>query len=155
MNASQTAIDLIKSQEGCILHTYLDSANVKTIGYGSTMLTDGTKPQIGLKISQQQAENLLHWEVTNKTAVLAGLLKNCKVNQNQFDALTSFVFNVGIGAFEGSTLFKKMKVDVNDPTIRDEFMKWNKITKNGVKVALDDLTKRRSIEADLYFKPIV
>ena len=155
MTASQTAIDLIKEQEGCILHTYLDSADVKTIGYGSTMLTDGTKPPIGLKITQEQAQHLLQWEVTNKTQALSGFLKNCNVNQNQYDALTSFVFNVGIGALEGSTLLKKLRINPNDPTIRDEFMKWDKITKNGKKVTLDDLTRRRKIEADLYFKPIV
>ena len=154
MTASQQAIDLIKEQEGCILHTYLDSANVKTIGYGSTMLTDGSKPAIGLKITQQQADSLLNWEVNNKTAALSGLLKGSFVNQNQFDALTSFVFNVGVGALEGSTLLKKLKVNPNDPTIRDEFLKWDKITKNGKKVTLDDLSKRRAIEANLYFKSI-
>ena len=66
----------------------------------------------------------------------------------QFDALTSFTYNVGSGAFGGSTLLKKLKVNPNDPTIRDEFMRW---VYGGGEI-LPGLVTRREAEADLYFK---
>jgi len=69
------------------------------------------------------------------------------VNQNQFDALTSFAYNVGIGGFKKSTLLKLVKANANNPLIRNEFAKWNKA---GGKV-LKGLTNRRKEEADLYF----
>ena len=68
------------------------------------------------------------------------------INQNQFDALCAFAYNVGINALKNSTLLKKVNKNPNDPTIRAEFLKWNKA--NGR--ALKGLTNRRIAEADLY-----
>ena len=69
------------------------------------------------------------------------------INQNQFDALCSFAYNCGVGNLKSSTLLKKVNKNPNDPTIKDEFLKWNK---GGGKV-LTGLTKRRIEEAQLYF----
>jgi lysozyme len=69
------------------------------------------------------------------------------INQNQFDALVSFAYNVGTNALKNSTLLKKLNVNANDPTIRDEFKKW---VKAGGKT-LKGLVTRRNEEADLYF----
>jgi lysozyme len=69
------------------------------------------------------------------------------INQNQFDALVSFCYNVGPGNLKSSTLLKKVNANPNDPTIRTEFLKWNK---GGGKV-LAGLTRRRTAEANLYF----
>jgi lysozyme len=74
------------------------------------------------------------------------------VNQNQFDALVSFCYNLGIGAFNSSTLKKKVIANPGDLSIRDEFMKWNKARVKGVLTELKGLTNRRKAEADLYFK---
>jgi lysozyme len=74
------------------------------------------------------------------------------VNQNQFDALVSFCYNLGIGAFNSSTLKKKVIANPADASIRDEFMKWNKARVKGVLTELKGLTNRRTAEADLYFK---
>jgi lysozyme len=60
----------------------------------------------------------------------------------------SFTYNVGIANLQKSTLLKKVNYNPNDPTIRLEFMKWNKA---GGKV-LNGLTRRREAEANLYFK---
>ena len=65
----------------------------------------------------------------------------------QFDALVSFAYNVGVGNFAKSTLLKKVNANPNDPTIRSEFEKWNKA--NGR--VLKGLVTRRKEEADLYF----
>ena len=72
---------------------------------------------------------------------------NLNINQNQFDALVSFVFNLGIGNFARSTLLRKIKSNANDPTIRKEFERW---IYAGGKV-LNGLVRRRREEAELYF----
>jgi lysozyme len=70
------------------------------------------------------------------------------INQNQFDALVSFCYNLGAGSLKKSTLLKKVNADPNDESIKLEFLKWNK---SGGKV-LNGLTLRRNAESELYFK---
>ena len=72
--------------EGYKAKSYLCPASVVTIGWGSTMYTDGRKIKIGDTINEQQAEELLMWELKNKSIALYGL----NLNQNQFDSLLSF-----------------------------------------------------------------
>ena len=134
--------------EGYKAKSYLCQASVVTIGWGSTMYTDGRKIKLGDTINEQQAEELLMWELKNKSIALHGL----NLNQNQFDSCLSFIYNVGIGAFAKSTLRKKILLNPNDATIKDEFMKWNKATVAGKLIELKGLTRRRIAEADLYFK---
>lgn len=143
MIPSQKCIDLIKSSEGFEDKAYLCPAGIPTIGYGSTMWSSGVKVKLGQTITLREAESLLYWEVSNKSKALGPV--NC--NQNQFDAIISLIYNIGIGAFRDSTLRRKMRLNPNDPTIRDEFMRWNK-SKGKV---IDGLTTRRKAEADLYF----
>lgn len=134
--------------EGLFLKSYLCPASVVTIGWGSTMYKDGKKIKIGEVITLAQAEELLMWELNKKTIALYGLI----LNQNQFDACLSFIYNLGIGAFNKSTLLKKIKVNPDDATIKDEFMKWNKARVNGQLVVLKGLTNRRKSEVELYYK---
>lgn len=149
-NISKRGIDLIKKYEGFYADSYLCPASVPTIGYGSTMWADGRKVKLGEKISLENAEKLLMWEVNNKSAHI----QNLTLNQNQFDAVMSFIYNLGLGAFQKSTLYKKINLNPNDITIRDEFMKWNKARVKGVLTPLKGLTNRRKSEADLYFTPM-
>lgn len=151
MKPSNKAYDFIQKEEGEVLHTYLDSAGIPTIGIGSTMYKDGTKPKKGDVITHEQAMELLRWEVDNKCKSVVAFTQGIALTQNQFDALVSFAYNVGVGALQGSTLLKKVKENPNDRSIVDEFMKWNKITKGGKKISLDSLSKRRAREAALYF----
>jgi len=134
--------------EGYKAKAYLCPANVPTIGFGSTMHKDGTKVKLSDTINEQQAEELLMWELKNKSNALHGL----NLNQNQFDSLLSFIYNLGIGAFANSTLRKKVLVNANDPAIKAEFMKWNKARVGGQLIELKGLTRRRTAEAELYFK---
>ena len=150
MIPSQRCIDLIKQFEGFYKNAYLCPAGVPTIGYGSTMWNDGKKVELGQKITMAGAENLLMWELKNKMIAFADL----KLNQNQYDALMSFVYNVGIGAFKKSTLYKKARINPNDESIGAEFLKWNKARKNGVLIELAGLTKRRIAESKLYNEKI-
>jgi lysozyme len=70
------------------------------------------------------------------------------INQNQFNALVSFAYNLGASSLKNSTLLKKVNANPKDPSIRQEFMKW--VMASGVRV--QGLVNRRKIEADLYFK---
>lgn len=141
MEISRKGIDLIKKFEGCRLKAYRCSAGVPTIGYGNTYYEDGSKVKIGDVITQERAESLL------KGLVKKYYHQHTNITQNQFNAITSFCYNVGNGNYNKSTLKKKLLANPNDPSIRNEFMKWNKA---GGKELLG-LTRRRKAEADLYF----
>lgn len=139
-------IPLIKKYEGLKLSAYICPAGIPTIGYGSTFYENGAKVKMGESISIERADSLLINTVQKFEASVRGLVKSA-ANENQIGALTSFAFNLGVGNFKKSTLLKKVNANPNDPTIKAEFMKWNKA---GGKV-LNGLTKRRNEEAELYF----
>ena len=141
MKTSQKGIELIKRHEGFRSKAYRCPAGVLTIGYGHTknvkegqIITESEGVDL-LKIDLDVAEKMVNRE-------LSGL------NQNQFDALVSFVFNIGSGNFSRSNVLKKAKINLNDPTIVNDFAAWNK---GGGKV-LPGLVKRRLDEAELYFE---
>jgi lysozyme len=143
----QKGLDLIKSFEGLYLKPYLCPANVPTIGYGNTFYENGNK--VTLKdpiITEARAIELLMSELGMYEQKVDSYCIDT-INQNQFDALVSFCYNVGPGNLKSSTLLKKVNANPNDPTIRTEFLKWNK---GGGKV-LAGLTRRRTAEANLYF----
>jgi lysozyme len=148
MTASQNCINLIKLFEGYKPKAYLCPAGVVTIGFGSTMYTDGRKIKLGDTINEQQGNELLMWELKNKSIALHSL----NLNQNQIDSCLSFIYNLGIGAFAKSTLKKKILLNPKDASIKDEFMKWNKARVGGELIVLKGLTRRRNAEAELYFK---
>jgi lysozyme len=137
---------IIRKFEGLKLQAYLCPANVWTIGYGSTFYENGSKVQQGDKITLDRADKLLAEMVKRFEISVKGLVKS-SINDNQLGALTSFAFNVGVGAFSKSTLLRKVNANPNDLTIRNEFMRW---TKAGGKV-LKGLVTRREAEANLYF----
>ena len=143
LKPSQNCINLIKRFEGCRLKAYKCPAAMWTIGYGTTRYPDGKAVKEGEEISLYRAESLLTFDV-NK---FASQIK-VKVNQNQFDALVCFAYNVGIGAFNGSTLKKMVLANPGDELIRNQFMRW--VAKGSPYTK--GLTNRRKAEADLYFK---
>ena len=142
MDISQNGIDLIKRFEGCRLTAYKCPANVLTIGYGHT----GQDVKQGLTITQEQAEKLLKSDLTVHCNNVSKLVK-VPLNQNQFDALVSFEYNIGYGNLSRSTLLallnqKKYK------EASEEFKKWKYA---GGKV-LAGLVKRREAEKELFIK---
>lgn len=145
MTPSNQCYSLIKKFEGCVLHAYKDAVGIWTIGYGATYYEDGSPVKEGDTISQQRAEDLLKRHVDAFAAKVDAVTN--PVEQNKFDALVSFAYNVGVGAYRKSTLLKKVNANPDDEDIRDEFMKWNKA---GGRV-LSGLTNRRKKEADHYF----
>jgi lysozyme len=154
MKPSNELYESIKDSEGYDDNAYQDGAGVWTIGWGTTIYPDGKKVKEGDTVDKAKADVCLRWEVDTKTKSVTAFVKNVFLLQNQFDALVSFAYNVGIGALENSTLLKKLRKNPNDPTIRDEFMKWNKITdpKTKKKIPSKGLTNRRKREADMYFQ---
>lgn len=145
----QQCIDLIKKYEGLRLKPYLDAVNIPTIGYGTTYYPGGTLVTMqDPEITEAQAESYLAEHAYSYYKQVEQLVLPHKLNNNQMSALTSFAYNLGVGALAKSTLLKKLKVNPNDPSIRLEFQKW---TKAGG-VSLKGLERRRNEEALLYFE---
>ena len=144
MKTSEQGIELIKRFEGCRLTTYECAAGVLTIGYGHT----GTDVKEGMTITDEKATALLKKDIEKfETGVNESV--EVEITQNMFDALVSFSFNVGTGAFKKSTLLKKLN-SKDYKGAANEFLKWNKVTKNGKKEVVAGLTNRRNSEKELF-----
>ncbi|MBA4852093.1 lysozyme [Emticicia sp. BO119] len=151
MQLSEKGLAEIKSSEAFKARPYQDSVGIWTIGYGSTFYLDGKRvSKSDPPITEKQAELLL-LEVFKKN--YAGHIPD-GLNQHQYDAIASLIYNIGSRNFNLSTLKKKILLNPNDLSIKAEFLKWNKGTKSGKLVVIDGLTNRRKREADLYFMPI-
>jgi lysozyme len=147
MKLNQKGYDIIKSFEGLKLKPYLCSAKVPTIGYGNTFYENNVKVKMSdAPITKQRAEDLLKLNADRFASKVLNLVKK-PITQNQFNALVSFAYNVGSGALASSTLLRKVNVNPNDVTIRNEFLKWNKVNS----IPVQGLTNRRIKEAELYF----
>lgn len=150
MEISQICLDLIKKWEGFRANAYLDPVGIPTIGYGTIRYPNGQPVELGDIVTEAEAEDLLKLEADD-FAELVTKKVTVGLNQNQFDALVSFCYNVGGGAFQGSTLLKKL--NSGDFTgAAEQFLVWNKATKNGVKIVLEGLTNRRREEKALFEK---
>lgn len=145
MTISQKGIDLIISFEAFEAAPYICPAGKCTIGYGTTLYKSGLKVTMqDPPISKEQAIAELMYHIENRCYhAIIGL----SVVQCQFDALCSFIYNIGTGNFNSSTLRKLAVIDPNNPDIAGEFAKWNK---SGGKV-LNGLVLRRKAESDMYF----
>lgn len=136
--------DLIARWEGFRTEAYLCPAGVWTIGYGHT----GPDVEKGMRISQSAALLLLEADIQPAASAVRAAAR-VKLNQNQFDALVSFVFNVGAGAFGDSTLLGLLnKGDFAGAA--EQFGRWNK----SGKVVLPGLVRRRAAERELFLRPV-
>lgn len=143
---SMQAVELIKEMESFRAKPYIDAAGVATIGYGTTVYPNGDSVSMKDRpISREEATMYLKLHASEDAYKIFEEFPS--LNQNQLDALVSFVYNVGFEAFRKSTMFRIMKEDINDERIANEFSRWNK---GGGKV-LGGLVKRRNKEKDLYF----
>jgi len=139
MQIGNKGLEIIKFAEGVKLDAYKCPAGVWTIGYGHTHGVND-----GMEITIELAEALLCEDVETAENEVNNL--PIELNQNQFDALVSFVFNLGTGAFRDSTLRKVIINDPLDPEIKTQFLRWIHIDK---KPSLG-LYYRRSDEYNLY-----
>ena len=139
MNIGSKGIELIKHFEGCELEAYKCAAGVWTIGYGHIK---GVTPES--VITQEQAEQMLVEELNEYEGYINDMVTT-PLSQNQFDALVSWVYNLGGGNLKASTLLKVVNQGEFDG-VPAQIMRWNKA---GGKV-LEGLTRRRQAEADLF-----
>ena len=160
MKLSQHGLELLASDdyEGTVLKVYKDSAGKPTIGVGH-LLTNvekatnkiniaGSAVLLDHGITKQQALDLLAQDVKMAEDAVNSHI-TVPLNQNQFDALVILTFNIGTNGFEVSSVLK----DINAKDFADvpaDFLKWNKITKNGVHVVDDGLVRRRKLEVALF-----
>ena len=141
MNISEIGIQLIKNFEGCVLKAYKCPAGIWTIGYGHT---SGVKE--GQTITLKQAEDYLLQDIRAYEITVNNLV-NVPLNQNQFDALVSFCYNLGPNNLKNSTLIKLLnKKDYLGAA--EQFDRW--IYAGGKK--LPGLVKRRAAEKELFLK---
>jgi len=155
---SENGRKLFIEWEGLEHKMYLDSGGKQTIGIGHLLtnpeLTTGTiiinnKPVIyGEGLTDEQCGQLLENDVKRYEATVNSHVI-VELNQNQFDALVSFCYNIGVAAFKTSTLLKKLNKG-NYSAVTEEFKKWNKIDGKSVL----GLTNRRKKEALLWGEPI-
>lgn len=144
MKMSPKGIALLKQFEGLRLNAYRDSVDVWTIGYGHTAMAGGLAPKAGMKITQQQADALLVNDLVKyENGVSAALTR--KPNQNQFDAMTSLCYNIGVGGFRKSSVAKLFNAG-QDAKAANAFLMWNKADGK----ALNGLTNRRKAESALF-----
>lgn len=139
MKISQAGIEAIKDYEGVRLKAYDDGVGVWTIGVGHT-----AGVQRGDVITLEQVDNFLRADLADAEKTVNARVV-APMTQGQFDALVSFVFNVGAGAFAASTLLKKLNARDYDGAA-DELLRWNKA---GGRV-LAGLTKRRISERMMF-----
>ena len=140
MIASQKCLDLIKSFEGCKLQAYQDQGGVWTVGYGST------GPQIGPGTVWSQS--MANMALVSRVNAIASILEGCIVpslTQGQFDALVSLCYNIGQGAFRGSTLLRLLN-QRDYAGAADQFLVWDKV-KGQVNPGL---LNRRNAERELF-----
>jgi lysozyme len=146
MKIGKLGKDLIKEFEGLSLHPYLCPSGRPTIGYGNTYYENGQKVKLTDPIITIDRANELFENIVNKDfASFVDRYVNVELNQNQFDALVSFTYNLGPVNFRNSTLLKKINLkDFNGAA--NEFQRWNRA--NGK--IIDGLTRRRIREKELF-----
>lgn len=130
---------LIKRWEGCKLEAYRDVGGVWTIGYGHTRTA-----RQGLTITQEQAEGLLREDLRVYEAAVDDAV-HVDLTENQFAALVSWTFNVGVGAMRRSALIRRLNAGEYD-AVPGELARWNKV-KGGI---VPGLSNRRAAEAGLW-----
>lgn len=148
LGISKKGIEELILSEGFKECPYLDSVKVPTIGVGSTFYEDGKKVTMADKCITRDRAIELAMHTLNKIFI-PGVLKGVTVplNQNQVNALTNLLYNIGVGAFISSTLLKKINSNSTKEEISKAWRMWNKA---GGKV-LQGLVNRREREINLYF----
>ena len=142
------ALDTIQQFEGLKLKAYKDSVGIWTVGFGNIFNLDTGKPiKQGDVITQETADRWLKIEVDNLQAKMRKVI-TVPLNDNQWSALTSLVYNIGFGAFKRSTLLRLLNAGASKEEVAKQFLRWNKAGGKEVK----GLTNRRQAEFNLFLK---
>ena len=146
MKTSNSGIDLICSFEGLRLKAYDDGVGVWTIGYGTTVI-NGVKVKKGDTCTLEQAKSYMAQDLKQFESAVNQV--KVPLNQNQYDALVSLAYNIGVSAFLNSTLLKKLNAK-DYKGAAEQFDRWNQA---GGKV-MRGLTNRRAKERKLFEKTV-
>lgn len=148
MKTSDKGIDFIKSFESLKLKAYkaVPTEKFYTIGYGHY----GPDVTPGMTVTEAEAERLLAEDLAETERAVSRSTAGWNLKQSQFDALVSLAFNIGVNAFQNSTLLKFIKRGAPEDVIRNEFGRW---CHSGGRV-LKGLQRRRQAEADMYFENV-
>jgi len=146
MRVSQRGIDLIKKFEGLRLKSYICAAGVLTIGYGHT----GPDVYPNQQITEEEAEQLLRRDTESAQQTVSSFV-TAKINQNEYDALVSFTFNVGPTAFINSTLLRLLNKGADRKVVAAEFGRW---VKAGSDTPVPGLVRRRGEERKLFLEKV-
>lgn len=144
MKINKEGLSIIKQCEGCRLKAYLCPSLIPTIGYGYT-----TGVKLSDTITQADADRYLLQDLKRFEQAVSALVK-VPINENQFSALVSFTFNVGVGNFKSSTLLKKLNLR-DYKGCSNEFDRW---VYGSNKKPLEGLKKRRKLERELFNKSV-
>ncbi|NCB03671.1 MAG: lysozyme, partial [Spirochaetia bacterium] len=152
MQASKKCYDLVKKWEGYHVKlangdckSYLCPAGVATLGYGTTRYPNGVAVKLGDVRTEEQATEYLVYEVSKICEPAIDKYVKVPLTQGQYDSLTSFIYNCGVGAFSGSTLLQKLnRKEYNGAA--DELLRWVK----GGGQTLPGLVSRRKEERDMF-----
>ncbi|EEO7833706.1 lysozyme [Salmonella enterica] len=128
MKISDSGLAALKREEGCRLTAYSDSRGVWTIGTGHIGRVDGVAVHKGMIITQDTADRLLHDDLSWVERCIADWV-TVVLNQNQYDALCSLIFNIGVNAFIGSTVRRQLNAG-NYTAAADAFLKWSRAGSN-------------------------
>ena len=150
MRTSEMGLQNIIAFEGIELNAYRCPAGVWTIGVGHTSDVDGVNVARGMKITENEAMALLKEDVKHFERYLNKQPFIRSLTQGMFDALVSFIFNVGIAAFAASTMRRKLSSNAAREDVAKEFPKWVYGTVNGKKERLAGLVKRREAERQMF-----
>ncbi len=147
---SNDCVELVKKFEGLhklkddgLVHSYRCPAGKWTLGYGATK---GIRS--GMNCTVAEAEQRLIHDLDEHGKIVKRLV-NVPLSQGQYDALVSFVFNLGGGNFKSSTLLKKLNKGDYD-ACPEQIMRWNKARVDGKLTPLRGLTRRRTAEAAIF-----
>jgi len=150
--ADQNLIDFLESMEGFRTTVYPDAAGLPTIGYGHLLSRSEIKKNAFAKgITRAQGGILLRKDIANAVNAVNHYV-TVSLNQNQFDALVSFSFNIGVGAFQQSTALRLVNQQ-NWPAVPGALSLFNKITANGQKIVSKGLALRREKEGKIFIAP--
>lgn len=146
---SNTGIELICKFEGYSPTAYLDIAGVWTIGYGTTYTEYGPITK-GMVCTQEQAKKWMRNALRENERAVSSIDMAERLTQPQFDACISLTYNIGSGAFAGSTIAKKIRGNAISSITEINFISWNKVRQNGILVESRGLTRRRRAEYQLF-----
>lgn len=145
---SPAGIKLIQSFEGFSSKAYDDGVGVWTIGWGTIRYENGVRVKRGDSITVERALELFMHDLKSFEKAVRDAVK-VPLTQNQYDALVSFTYNVGIGALQGSTALRKLNAG-DYQGAANALLSWNKGRVNGKLVELKGLTRRRNAERYLF-----